>query len=236
MPRTLTASVCAADPTSGPRAPRRRGGRPSPAGRLGNRRRDRGPVEHVDFHPPAAGAGRRRRQALARAAPRDDAGLAARQQVEQVAAGEARGAGDEDGRRQGHSSTLAVLAARSTRGKAGSPCLIGRHHHSLPRYHSTVSRRPLGEIDRRLPAERAQLRGVEAVAAVVARPVGHRLDQRLGPAERDRGSAASGRCSRPRCRRRCCRPRPASRARSRRRARGSGRRTCSQSRTLRPSP
>ena len=148
------------------------------------------PVEQIDA--PPGGEGRE----LGGGSDRAQATrfVRSRQLLDQVAAGEPCSAGDQDW--TGHViSGDCRTAPGSTSRNAGSPSLMGRHHHSLLRYQSTVCAEPVLERHLRRPAETAQLRRVEAVAAVVARPVGDRLDERCRLAERAQGSGASGRRS-----------------------------------------
>ena len=81
----------------------------------------------------------------------------------------AAGAGDEDA--PVNASRIRPTGARS---------LSGSHQSRFAPYHSTVARDAVLPRDRRLPAElAAELRRVEEVAAVVARPVGDDRLERL---------------------------------------------------------
>ena len=103
--------------------------------------------------------------------------------------------------------------ARSTRGTRRSGSAP-----TTPRCRGTTrpsARGPSSKCICGLPAERAHLVRGQRVAAVVAGPVGHVLDQRLVPPGQLQDPAGPRRCSRTRRARPRCTPRPAGRARAR---------------------
>ena len=112
-----------------------------------DRRLDRFALVQLDVDPLDARAADDRLRA--RAEPADDLGRVVLEQLDQVAADEARRAGDQDGdvisRRLPYCASYVGL-------EAGSRSLIGRHHHS---FCGTRRRWPRGRLERhlRLPAD-----------------------------------------------------------------------------------
>ena len=128
------------------------------------------------------------------------------QVLDQMAAGEAGGAGDE---RPGRSLASRSSVLRLVVGAERRVLLLDRPPPPL------VAAVPVDGVAqrRRRTAPAAPSRaprsfvGVEAVAAVVARAVGDRLDQRRRLAELAEDAVRQLDVRAPRCRRRCCRPR-----------------------------